>query len=103
MSGLLKKIAELELTSAQLEPSQSDRDSYLEKVKVFTDNFINTIDETDSYFGGKSDAYKLSIKNKTISLYESLQLYTEEVLMNMQECTLEDQGQLLLKMRSSIG
>jgi glutamate/tyrosine decarboxylase-like PLP-dependent enzyme len=80
MSGLLEKIAELESTSAQLEPSQDDRDKYLAKIKAFTDKFINTIDDTDAYFGGKADAHKLSIKNKPISIDESLQLYSEEVI-----------------------
>ncbi|MFT4602314.1 MAG: aromatic-L-amino-acid decarboxylase [Arenicella sp.] len=80
MAELLKKISDLEKVSAQLEPNESERNQYVEQVKDFTNDFINNIDEMDSYFGTKVNADRLKISEDTISLEKALQLYQEEVI-----------------------
>ena len=80
MVDLLKKLSELEVQSAQLEPSQTERDQYLSQLSCYTNNFINSIDEIDSYSQAQPNAEALRIKDKKITLSEAMELYTKEVI-----------------------
>ncbi|MEO9531717.1 MAG: aminotransferase class V-fold PLP-dependent enzyme [Crocinitomicaceae bacterium] len=80
MTDLLKKISELEEQSAQLEPSQTERDQYLSQLSCYTNNFINTIDDINSYYGTDANAEALKIKDRKITLPEALELYSKEVI-----------------------
>ena len=80
MTDLLKKISELEEQSAQLEPSQTEREQYISQLSCYTNNFINTIDDINSYYGTDANAEALKIKDRKISLPEVLELYSKEVI-----------------------
>ncbi len=80
MTDLVKKISEFEKLSAQLEPTQSERNQYVEQVRDFANDFINNIDEMDSFFGTEVNADKLKVSKESISLEKALSLYDEEVV-----------------------
>jgi aromatic-L-amino-acid decarboxylase len=80
MEDLLIKLKELEKVSADLEPTQAQRDQFLQLIKDYTDNFINTIDSRDSYSQKQADPEKLKISEIPKKMEELLQAYSSEVI-----------------------
>lgn len=79
MADLLQKLSDLEIISAQLELKQDERDHLLQKVKEWGDQFINEIDQLDSYSSQRPDSKKLAIQHEPQSIDALLALFTSEV------------------------
>ncbi|MBD3637455.1 MAG: aminotransferase class V-fold PLP-dependent enzyme [Crocinitomicaceae bacterium] len=79
MTDLLKKLTALEQVSAQLEPSQEQRDYYLQKIKEWGDRFISEIDELPSFHSKSPDVSKLKIDEQSHPIEDILSTYTTEV------------------------
>lgn len=80
MDELLKKISDLEQKSAKLEPNQHERDYYIETLKKYTDQFIESIDFIDSYSDAIAKTDELKIGAEPISFECVLEKYTKEVI-----------------------
>lgn len=80
MEELLKKISDLEQKSAKLEPNQNERDYYINTLKKYTDQFIDSIDLIDSYSDSIANPEQLKIGNEPISFESVLEKYTKEVI-----------------------
>lgn len=80
MSDIIKKLQQLEKQSAQLEPNSVERKAYVELMESYTANFIDQIDELNTFSNSKADAEKLKIDGKKKSFEKLLNLYTKEVI-----------------------
>jgi len=80
MSELLNRLEELEKKSAALEPSEGERDNYIKTISDYSNQFINQIDEINTFSLSRANASKLRIDKEKKSLNELLNLYTEEVV-----------------------
>jgi glutamate/tyrosine decarboxylase-like PLP-dependent enzyme len=80
MESLINKILDLEKVSKELEPSVNERNNLNQQIQFFCNQFIETINETPSYYTGKSDSKKLSIDTNKKELKELLSIYTSEVV-----------------------
>lgn len=80
MSELLKKLEDLGQLSAQLEPSQTDRDYYLQKIKQYSDQFINELNNRPAYRQKNADLDKLKISASPTPIETLLENYSSEVI-----------------------
>lgn len=79
MDHLLKKLTDLEKISAQLEPTQTERDHYFNQVKSWSDHFISQIDHIHAYSAKQPDVSKLVIDEEPHPIESLLNSYTSEV------------------------
>jgi glutamate/tyrosine decarboxylase-like PLP-dependent enzyme len=79
MRKLIEKIRELEEKSAELEPSETVRNEYLDKVRDFTNSFIEGLTSVKGFSAGKvnREALKLNMRKNTVD--SLLKAYGEEV------------------------
>jgi len=80
MSELLKKLQELEKKSSALEPTEADRNKYIQSISDYSNQFINQIHDTNTFSLSKANSDKLKIDLKKKTLDDLLNLYTEEVV-----------------------
>ncbi len=80
MKHLLKRIADLEKLSAELEPTQQERQHYNTEINKYADNFIHSLQDRQAYYGGDADANSLSIKKNKQSITDLLSIYSNEVV-----------------------
>ena len=80
MEKLTQNILELEAISAELEPSMAQRERFNSELTDYTNNFIDSTEIKPSYFGGSSNAEKLSISTNKKALKELLEIYQKEVV-----------------------
>jgi len=79
MKHLLKRIADLEKISAELEPTQQERQHYNTEINKYADNFIHSLSDRQAYYGGDANANSLSLKNSKQSITNLLNIYSKEV------------------------
>jgi len=80
MKELIKKINAYEKVSQSLEIPREDRGMLLEKVKAFTDRFIEDLPEAESFNSKEPDTSKLKIHDATQNnIDDILQVFKEEV------------------------
>lgn len=80
MKELIKKINAYEKVSQSLEIPMEDRGMLLEKVKTFTDRFIEDLPEAESFNSKEPDTSKLKIHDATQNnIDDILQVFKEEV------------------------
>ncbi len=82
MQELIQKIEALEKVSEVLEPSEKERTEYHQQILEFANNFINTIDERNSFKEIKHAIQGLEINENKNSLEKIIQLYNEKVIPN---------------------
>ena len=80
MDQLLKRIAQLEKISAELEPTQQERQGYNTEINEYANDFINSLSDRPAYYKGDVSLNSLSLKKKKQSLRSLLQIYTKEVV-----------------------
>ena len=80
MDQLLKQIAQLEKISAELEPTQQERQGYNTEINEYANDFINSLSERPAYYKGDANSNSLSLKKEKQSLADLLKIYTEEVV-----------------------
>jgi glutamate/tyrosine decarboxylase-like PLP-dependent enzyme len=80
MDSLIDKILILEKVSKELEPSINERNNLNQQIQFFSNQFIETINETPSYYTGTPDNKKLSISDNKKDLKDLLSIYTSEVV-----------------------
>lgn len=78
MQELLRKISDLDKVTSVLEPSQSERQSHLEKVNAFANQFLNQVSTMPTYSSAPVDR-DLSIQETPQNLNSLLDLYKTEV------------------------
>ncbi len=77
------KLAELAIKSAPLEPNQESRDAWLNILKNYCNNFINTLDNKPAFVSDtKINKVELQIDNQKKSLDAILNTYTQQVIDN---------------------
>jgi len=79
MKDLIKELTELEKISEELEPSESKRFTYLKEVQNYTNEFINTIDESVSFDGSGIESGKLKITSGKKNIKEIIKIYAEQI------------------------
>ena len=79
MEDLTKQIRKLEKMSAQLNPEQSQRDKYSREVFRYADQFIQGLDETETYSKRKVNSDVFSIDGERKSLDDLIKIYSDHV------------------------
>ncbi len=80
MKSIEQKLAELAKKSAPLEPSEETRNTLLNTLQNYSNNFINTLADMPAYVNDtKVDTSVLKIDNTTQTLGELLAIYNEQV------------------------
>jgi glutamate/tyrosine decarboxylase-like PLP-dependent enzyme len=79
MKNLIDDISKLENISSELEPTQDQRNQYLDVVRDFANKFINSIDSQKTYRSSTKESEKLKISDKRKSIDEIIDIYREEV------------------------
>lgn len=80
MKKLINKIKLLEKISEELEPTESQRADYHNQMLAFSNDFINTIHDRDSFLERKKPLKGLNIDGKKKSLKKILELYNSKVI-----------------------
>lgn len=79
MENLKDQIRELNKISGALEPSEQQRDQYLEELQQYSNKFLNELSEVPSYSAEKANSEIFRIGGEKRSLEELLKIYAEEV------------------------
>jgi aromatic-L-amino-acid/L-tryptophan decarboxylase len=79
MNDLIQKLRVLEQASGELDPSENIRNTYLEKVRNYTNGFLNQISEANAYSDARVDLKDLRIGGETKTLDHALEIYQREV------------------------
>jgi glutamate/tyrosine decarboxylase-like PLP-dependent enzyme len=80
MDQLLKRIAKLEKISAELEPTQQERQGYNTEINEYANAFIHSLSDRPAFTKGDTNANSLSLKKDKQSLSSLLEIYTKEVV-----------------------
>lgn len=80
MSDIIGKLSELEQKSAALEPNADEREQYLKIIGNYAAQFIDGLDERNTFSNTRANADKLKIDAVKKTLPEILDLYTREVV-----------------------
>ena len=80
MKQLLKKIAQLENISAELEPTQQERQDYNTEINEYANAFIHSLSDRPAFTKGDANTNSLSLKKEKQSLSSLLKIYTKEVV-----------------------
>jgi len=79
MKKLIENISKFENLSRELEPSEKQRNQYLDKMQHYGNDFINTINSQKTFVSStkESDRFKITSENKTID--QIIAIYKEEI------------------------
>ncbi len=80
MNQLLKRIAQLENISAELEPTQQERQGYNTEINGYANDFIHSLSKRPAFTKGDANTNSLSLKKEKQSLTALLEIYTKEVV-----------------------
>lgn len=80
MKDCLTRLKQLEILSAPLEPSKSERKELNDQTNGFADEFIGNIKESRTFNIGKPDKKSLEIDDQAYPLDKILNIYQEEVV-----------------------
>jgi len=80
MKKLVEKILHLENVSSELEPTQEQRNHYLDKMRNYSNDFLNTIDSKKTFNSSikESDTFKITGNKKSFD--EIIDIYKEEIV-----------------------
>jgi len=81
MDALKKEILKLHEISSELEPSELDRNTYVQEVSTYANSFINNIEAYKAYSDEKETPDVLSLDSSKKSLKEILKIYHDEVTL----------------------
>lgn len=76
---LTQRILALQKISKELEPIKSQRDQLINKVHDFSNTFIDTLDDVNTFSSDRENSETLKITNTQKSIDEILSIYTNEV------------------------
>jgi glutamate/tyrosine decarboxylase-like PLP-dependent enzyme len=79
MNSLKQQILELQAISSALEPTETQRNQYIEQVNNYTNSFINTLKNTNAYSNETELGNAFAITSKKKTLQEILKIYADEV------------------------
>lgn len=80
MKELIEKIKGFEEISSALEPNKENRNQLNKKLNDFTDNFIDEINEVDTFKLGNPNSENLKINSESTDLDSILNVYQKEVV-----------------------
>lgn len=80
MKDLIRKIQDFEKISKSLEPNKKTRTELNSQLNEFTDNFIDEIDEVNTFKLGNPNPENLAIGSSSSSIAEILKVYQKEVV-----------------------
>lgn len=80
MKELIEKIKGFEKISSALEPNKENRNQLNKKLNDFTDNFIDEINEVDTFKLGNPNKKNLKINSESTDLESILNVYQKEVV-----------------------
>ena len=79
MNNLKKQILDLHKISEALEPTESDRITYVNEVSDYANNFINELKTAKAFIGAKETPHTFSLSNNRKALSEILKIYNDEI------------------------
>ena len=79
MNKLKQQILELQGISSALEPTETERNQYIEQVNNYTNSFINALENTNAYSKETESDNVFAISSKKKTLQEILKIYDDEV------------------------
>lgn len=79
MSDLKQKILELQNISAALEPSEEQRNQLLQALQSYSNRFLNALPDQKAYSSEEPDKKSFSLGERTKTIEEILEIYSEEV------------------------
>lgn len=79
VNQLKQQILDLQSKSQSLEPNETQRNLYLNKVNAYANSFLNSLTTTKAFCNDKDTPNVFKITNKTKSIEEALKLYANEV------------------------
>jgi glutamate/tyrosine decarboxylase-like PLP-dependent enzyme len=79
MNNLKQQILELQRISETLEPTETQRNQYIEQVSNYANSFINTLEDTNAYSKEIESEKVFAITSKQKTLNELLKIYDDEV------------------------
>jgi len=79
VSNLKKQILELQRISEALEPTETERNQYINQVNNYTNSFINTLENTNAFSQETESKDVFAITSKKKTLQEILKIYKDEV------------------------
>jgi len=79
VNKLKQQILELQGISSALEPTETERNQYIEQVNNYTNSFINALENTNAYSKETESDNVFAISSKKKTLQEILKIYDDEV------------------------
>lgn len=79
MNQLKQQILELQSKSQSLEPNETQRNTYLNKVNAYANSFLNSIETTNAFSNAKDTPEVFKVTEETKPIEEILELYSNEV------------------------
>lgn len=79
MSNLKQQILALQAISENLEPTESQRNKYIQEVSNYTNKFINNLEHEKAFSGEQVTPNAMALSNEKKSLKDILKLYASEV------------------------
>ncbi|MCK5637355.1 MAG: aminotransferase class V-fold PLP-dependent enzyme [Flavobacteriaceae bacterium] len=80
MKKLIENILQLENISNELEPSQEQRNQYLDKIRNYSNEFLNTLDSKKVFNNSIQESDRFKITGDKISIEQIIDIYKEEVV-----------------------
>jgi glutamate/tyrosine decarboxylase-like PLP-dependent enzyme len=79
MSHLIQKIQELHKISESLEPTETERNNYVNDVSKYANSFINELENSKTFTSAKETPNAFSLSKEKKTLPELLKLYDNEI------------------------
>ena len=79
MKKLINAISEFESVSCELEPSEEQRNLYLDKIRDYGNHFINSIQKNKTFTNSTKESEKFKVTGKKKSIDQIIEIYKEEI------------------------
>ncbi len=79
MNTLKQKILELQKISNALEPTESQRNNYIKEINDYANQFLNSINDVDTYNSEHETKNVFSLNSETKSLQDIIKIYADEI------------------------
>ncbi len=80
MKKTIENILQLERISSELEPTQEQRNQYLDKIRNYSNEFLNTLDSKKTFNNSIQESNRFKITGDKISIEQIIDIYKEEVV-----------------------
>jgi len=79
MKQLIKNIIEFENISSELEPSEHQRNNYLKKIRDYSNDFINSINQNKTFHFSTKESDKFKITGEKQKIDNLIDIYDKEI------------------------